>query len=81
MVTHIPRIGHCRGTVQSNKIRVTESDSVFFSFLQTFNNWQMPSRFASTDDKIEHFDPPLHLKSDQPGMIKQLEGKTKHYKT
>nr|XP_022324628.1 uncharacterized protein LOC111125298 isoform X4 [Crassostrea virginica] len=34
---------------------------------QTFNNWQMPSRFASTDDKIEHFDPPLHLKSDQPG--------------
>nr|XP_034301221.1 uncharacterized protein LOC105324877 isoform X4 [Crassostrea gigas] len=32
---------------------------------QTFNNWQMPSRFSSTDDKIEHYDPPLHLKSEQ----------------
>eukprot|EP00105_Crassostrea_gigas_P007980 XP_011422405.1 PREDICTED: uncharacterized protein LOC105324877 isoform X2 [Crassostrea gigas] len=34
---------------------------------QTFNNWQMPSRFSSTDDKIEHYDPPLHLKSEQTG--------------
>ncbi|XP_061163877.1 uncharacterized protein LOC133173017 isoform X1 [Saccostrea echinata] len=33
---------------------------------QTFNNWQMPSRFTSMDDKVEHYDPPLHLKSEEP---------------
>ncbi|XP_062571693.1 uncharacterized protein LOC134233710 isoform X4 [Saccostrea cucullata] len=33
---------------------------------QTFNNWQMPSRFTSMDDKVEHYDPPLHLKTEEP---------------
>lgn len=41
---------------------------MYILILQTFNNWQMPSRFTGTDDNVEHYDPPLHLKSEAPGM-------------
>ncbi|XP_048776883.1 uncharacterized protein LOC125681034 isoform X3 [Ostrea edulis] len=41
---------------------------------QTFNNWQMPSRFTGTDDNVEHYDPPLHLKSEAPvGGLETVE--------